>query len=745
MGARHSGIGIDRRTLLIGGGAGVGLIAAWALWPRELVDAPPVREGETAFGAWIRLGEDGRLTVAVPVIEHGQGVFTTLAQVVADELGADWRTVGVEPATIGSAHANRLAAVELFGGADARVPLLPAIRGERLARLMLTGGSTSLRQFELPLREAAAAVRVLLCKAAARRWSIDWRQCSTREGFVMAGERRARFGELATAAANETAPDTPVLRNDDQDRLAGTAVTRLDTPAKLDGSANFVGDVRLPNMLFAAIRQGPLGDTQLIEVDRAAAERVPGAVKVVTNDRWVAALATDGWAARKALDATRPRFRTEWSLTDEGIDTALRAALDEPGVRIGSVGDPDDMLSGSRLVRAHYQAAPGLHAAIEPTGATATFEDGRLRLWLATLAPAAARAAAARVLGIGEDAVTVVPVQVGGSFGAGLDTLVAEQAGLLAREAGRPVQLSWSRGEDCIRDRFRPPAMARMTARVDGDGRLTAWHAAVAAPMLGREMAERLMAGEAVADLSLALPGAGGDRAAVAGAEPPYGVPHWAVDHHPATIGAPVGHLRGGAHGYTTFFAESFIDELARRVEFDASYFRIRMLGQQARLANCLNTVASLGGWQGGVMGSGQGIACHQFRGSNIAVLAEAGVEGDRVRCTRLVAAVDCGRMVHPDIVLQLIEGGLVFGMAQALGCATPYEGGLAQARSFADLGLPMIDDIPDITVELIRSEAEPGGVSELAVPPVAPAIANAVAAATGQRLRRLPLDPARP
>ncbi|WP_315760540.1 molybdopterin cofactor-binding domain-containing protein [Sphingomonas sp. Y38-1Y] len=736
---------MSRRTLLAGGGAGLGLIVAWGLWPRQFAIPAPARADEHGFGAWLRIAEDGRLTVAIPVAEHGQGVFTTLAQVVADELGADWRTVGVEPAPVGPAYANPLAAAELFGGIDARVPTIPALAGEQGARRMLTGGSSSLRQFEVPLREAAAAARTMLIETAAGRWGIVATQCAVREGFVVAGDRRARFGELAAEAAGRSLPERPVLRSDEENRLTGTAVTRLDTPAKLDGSANFAGDVRLPGMLFAAIRQGPLGDTRLLSADVRAADAVPGVVKIVTTERWVAALATDSFAARRALDATRPRFETRDPVSDERIDAALSAALAEPGGRVAGAGEIDAMLTGRRLFRAHYAAAPGIHASLEPTAATALFEDGRLRLWIGTLAPAAARAAAARALGIGEDAVTVIPMQAGGSFGAGLETLVAEQAAWLARAAGRPVQLSYSRGEDVIRDRFRPPARAAMTARMERDGRVIAWHAAIAAPSVGRELAGRLMTGETIADLSLALPARPGDAAAVAGAEPPYGIANWGVDHHAAGIGTPVGHLRGGAHGYTCFFAESFVDELARRAEFDASYFRIRMLGQQPRLANCLNTVASIGGWQGGMMGSGQGIAAHAFRGSYIAVLAEAALEGDRVRCSRLVAAVDCGRVVHPDIVLQLVEGGLVFGLAQALGCATRYKDGVAEARTLADLRLPMIDDLPDITVELIRSEAEPGGVSELAVPPVAPAIANAVAAASGLRLRRLPLDPANP
>ncbi|TKD52940.1 molybdopterin cofactor-binding domain-containing protein [Sphingomonas baiyangensis] len=736
--------GISRRGLLVTGGAGIGLVVAWALWPRRWHGALPLGEREHGFGAWLKIGEDGRVIVAMPVVEHGQGAFTALAQIAADELGADWRTVGVEVAPPSPLYANRLAAEELLGDAARRLPLPAEAAGARAMRLMLTGGSSSVRQFEPLLREAAAEARVRLCMAAARDWGVDWRSCTTGDGFVTAGERRERFGVLAAAAAGETPPDAVALRNDDGARLAGMPVPRLDTPAKVDGSANFAGDIRLPGMVFAAIRQGPLGDTRLVAANRAAADAVPGMRQVVATDRWIAAIATNGWAAERGLDALAPRFETRGAPSDVSVAAALDAAFDRAGGRMHEAGDVAGAFAAPRIVTAGYRVAPGLHAAIELPAATAAFADGRLRLWLATLAPASARAAAARVLGIGEERVTVIAMQLGGSFGAGLDTLVAEQAALLAQATGRPVQLSWSRAEDIIRARPRPPAAARMRARLDRNGRLTSWHARIATPPLGHELAGRLLAGDAFAAASLALPGSG-DAAAVAGAVPPYAIGSVAVDHHAADIGFAAGHLRGGAHGASAFFTESFIDELARLVSVEPNYFRIQMLGQNARLANCLNTVASLGGWQGGVLGSGQGIACHAMRGSHIAILAEARIEGGRVRCDRLVAAVDCGRVLHPDLVLQQIEGGLIFGLAQATGCTTPLKEGLAERRRLADLRLPMLSDIPDITVEIIRSEAEPGGVGEIAVPPVAPAIANAVMAASGLRLRRLPLDPANP
>jgi isoquinoline 1-oxidoreductase beta subunit len=284
-----------------------------------------------------------------------------------------------------------------------------------------------------------------------------------------------------------------------------------------------------------------------------------------------------------------------------------------------------------------------------------------------------------------------------------------------------------------------------MSARLDANGRILGWQAKIAAPRTGRELADRLAGGDATRAAEWLLAG-GGDAYAVAGAEPFYAIPNYAIDHHPADIGVPTGHWRSGAHSYIAFFTECFIDELAHVAGTEALSFRIAMLGQHTRLARCLSTAASLGGWGGGVAGSGQGIACHSFRGSHVAVLAEAHLdEAQRPVVDRLVAAVDCGRMVNPDVVQQQIEGGLIFGVAHALGAATGFTRNLADVRRLSDLNLPTLGSAPDVLVELIASEADPGGVSELAVPPVAPAIANALMAATGSRSRTLPLSMAAP
>ena len=733
--------GLDRRTLLIGGGAGLGLVVAWAVWPRTYLPNLPAAAGETVFGAWLKIGTDGHVTVAVPQAELGQGVFTAFPQIVADELGADWRSVGVEAAPLNPLYANPLGAATLFevalGGLSDQLQRTHAAR----TALVLTGGSSSIRNFEDQLRHAGAAARVMLCKVAAQRWGTDWQACETAAGMVVHGNQKLPFGPLAAEAADQDVPTTlPLRASGGAGRLVGQTVPRLDVPSKVDGSVDFAADVRLPDMVYASIRQGPVGDTKLVSVDEAAANKVRGMRAVVRTDNWVATVANNWWAADSALNAMKPRFKTPAEVINgDSIEAALTAALEGDGDRIASAGDLAGAFHGAKVISAEYRVGVALHAPIEPMTCTAAYAGGRLSLWLPTQAPGLARAAAARAIGISEEYVTVHSMMAGGSFGAKLEHRVAEQAAVIAQRIGRPVQLTWSRTEDFRHDCYRPAAAARMTGRLGGTGGIAGWLAKIAAPPTGRQLARRLLGDDLVVSASLALPGSS-DPSAVAGATPFYAIPNYAVDHHSADIGLMTGHWRSDAHSYTAFFTESFIDELAHAAGTEALSFRMAMLGNQPRLARCLQTVARIGAWNGGGEGSGQGIACHSFRGSHIAVLAEAGLSGRKIKVSRLVAAVDCGRVINPDLVLQQIEGGLIFGLAAAIGCSTDFTENVADVETIGELALPTLADMPDISVELIPSGSDPGGVGELGVPAVAPAIANALQSASGVRFRRLPL-----
>lgn len=737
----------SRRQLLVGGGVGAGLIVAWGLWPRSYAPNLIANAQETVINGYLKIAESGVVTVVVPQAETGQGVYTALPQILADELGADWRTIAVEPAPINPIYANLVLAEQSVAGHGPGVLEAPIRWSARefatRESLMLTMGSTSIRAFEQPFRDAGAAARVLLCKAAARRWEADWQACDTADGFVMRGDEKLRFGALAAEAADYKLPDPLPFREGTENRLTGQKLPRLDVPAKLDGSANFAGDVRLPDMVYAAIRQGPIGHRGFQGYDRKGADAVTGVLAVVTTPAWVAAVATNWWAANKALDEMRPRFAVPAdAISTEAIADRLVTALDGDGRRIASQGDLGAAFRSQQVHVADYSAGLAVHAPMETLTATAAIRRGKLELWIPTLAPTTTRAAAARALDMAEADVVIHPMLVGGSFGRALENEAAGQAAILAARMKRPVQLVWSRAEDIRHDLFRPPAFARMSAQMMGPGRVQGWLAKIATPSTALEQSRRMFAGNS--GVRGLIPDADeADSAAVAGALPPYAIPAWAVDHHPVEIGVPTGHWRGGAHSYTAFFTESFADELARAAGVEPLGFRMQMMGDNIRLARCLSSAAALGGWEGGTVGTGQGIACHSMAGSHVALVAEAHLDtSQKVIVDRLTAVVDCGRVINPDLVRQQIEGGLLYGVAAATGAPITIEGGLVQEVNFRQLDMPVLANAPDIRVEIVRSNEAPGGVSEIAVPPVAPAIANAIAAASGIRLRSLPLRP---
>jgi isoquinoline 1-oxidoreductase beta subunit len=724
---------IDRRTLLIGGGVGVGLLIAWEFWPRAYAPNVATAPGETLLGAFLKIDTAGRITAIVPQAETGQGIWTALPQALADELGADWRQVAVEPAPINPLYANRLIAGDY--GAEHVPHFLRGIGGwaarEWATRhaLMITAGSTSVRAFEQPFREAGAFARALLCMAAGKRLGADWQACDTEAGFVVRGDDRFRFGELAAEAAGFKPPAKPPLRKPGEGNISGKSMARLDLPAKIDGGARFAGDVRLPNMVFASVRHGPLGDTRLASQDMAAADKVWGVSGIVRGDGWVAALANNWWAADHALDKLHPRFATSGALPDSAaVARALDAALGGTGKAIATIGKPDDLLSGPGLIETVYDVPMQAHATIEPLVATVRMNGDRLEVWMPTQAPGLSRAAIAAATGIGN--ITLYPMLVGGGFGRKLENDAAIQAATLAIQAKRPVQLMWSRGEEMRRGRHGPPAKAKLTARLGAQGQIAAWRTRIAAPA---------NLGEAVGRLVGSHGGAGAEGAAVDGALPPYAIPALAIEHSPAEIGIETGVWRAAAHSYTAFFTEGFVDELAMVAGQDALAFRIGLLAQAPRLARCLSQAAAAGGWSGQDQ-SGEGLACHSAFGSHIALYAEVTNEGGKIRVTRMVAAVDAGRLINPNLVRQQIESGLIWGLAAALGDRVTFSGGLPDQNNFDALALPRLKDAPEIHIELIASNEAPGGVSELAVPVAAPAIANAVFSATGKRLRGLPL-----
>ena len=701
--------GVSRRTLLVGGGAGVGLIIAFLAWPRREGSPLRPRPNERVFGPFLRIATEGRVTLAVPQVETGQGIWTGLAQIAADELGAAWEMMAVEPAPHGLAYANRL------------------IEHEYVVTTRITAGASSIRAFEQPLREAAAAARTMLCEAAADRWGVNAAECDAEGGFVLHEGKRLGFGEIAVAAAALAPPDRPQLRANGTGKVAGEPLPRLDLPAKSDGSLRFASDVRLPRMIFASIRMAPpLG--RMTGFSREAAKRQQGLIDLVVREQWIAALSHSWWAADRALARAAPKF-----VGPAGADIGRRLAeLLEMGEadRILERGDYEAATSGSTPLAATYSVAPAPHRPLEAPAAVARFSGERLEVWAGTQLPDLARAAAAKAAGISEDSVTLYPMPVGDGSGSAFSLDAIGIAVELARHANRPVNLAFPPATAINQDAVRPPMLARLAALPAPDGTLRSWSARIVG-MAGLESEIARAEGK---DLPKFKP---------KGADPPYGIPATRIDAIDAGLPIRTGYLRGGEQAMLTFATESFVDEMARKLGAEPLAFRVGMLGGAPRLAQAIMTAAKIGGWDGGGQGSNLGLACASIFGSHIGLMAEATIGADqRVKVSRLVAAVDAGRIVNPGLVRQQIEGGLLAAIALAIVPTPEFVANMPRAVPMRGLGFERLSEVPKVEVELIQSEERPGGISGLGLAALAPAVANAIAAGTGRRLRNLPFDP---
>ena len=738
-----------RRFLLTAGVVGGGLLIGYGLFKeRELLGDPgvlPTEGDQVALNAWLKIDAAGRVTVAVPRAEMGQGVYTALPMLVAEELGAAWRDVRAEQAPVDKVYGNIAVLTDA-------APLDPHDQGfvattvrwslSRVARVLgvqVTGGSTSVRDAWLPMRTAGAAARDMLTRAAAARLDVPPGELEVRDGRVMhaASGRALAFGALVGEAAALAPPDRIVFRDPAERRLLGRPVARTDVPAKVDGSAHFGADVRHAGTVYAAIRIAPVFGGRLGSFDRAALEARPGVIGVVPLDDALVVVGRTWWHAEQALAANRVEFSAG---PGAGVATAdlfarYAEAIDaDDGFAYEDQGDAREALRGADVLRAEYRAPMLAHACMEPMNCSVRLGDGTADIWCGNQAPDLLRLIAADMLDLPPERVRLHTPFLGGGFGRRAEPDFMRYAIAIAQAVpDQTVQLVYSREQDLQHDTYRPPVLSRFAARLDGDGRIAAWHNHIAGPSVSQATIAR-----AFPDLPLGGP----DKTSAEGAAHlPYAVPARRVEHSKVDIPAPVGFWRSVGHSYNAFFTECFVDELAAAAATDPFAFRLAHLRGRPRESRVLTLLEAASDWGSAPpAGRARGLALHESFHSIVGQVAEVSIEDGHVRVHRVVCVIDCGQVVNPDIVIAQMESGIVFGLTAALYGDTRLQDGRVQQWNFPDYRMVTMKEMPQIETHVIESGAEPGGVGEPGTPPIAPAVVNAASRLLGRRIRTLPL-----
>ncbi|MFO1379573.1 MAG: xanthine dehydrogenase family protein molybdopterin-binding subunit [Chitinivorax sp.] len=706
---------------------------------------------EAQLNAWIRIARDGKVFLAMPRSEMGQGIHTALPLLVAEELGCRLDDIVLEDAPIDGEFANLTAA-------SLMLPFRPDDKGvivsmgrwttdtvARTLKLIMTGGSTSVRDAWLPMRSAGATARELLKAAAAKQWGVAVDSLRVEDGKVIAADgRSAGFGELLDIAVTLTPPDKVALKQPGQFKLLGKPVPRKDLPPKVQGKAVYGIDVKLPNMLIATLRMNPELGGKVGSFDASAAAKAAGVHKVVElpalngATAGVAVIADSYWQAKQAVDSIDIKWQSGplASIDNHAIYAYLQQELAQSsGFAYHKAGDSKrEPADGDRVLRATFRAPLLAHATMEPMNTTALVTDDGVEVWSPTQMQGFAAKVAASVAGVSGSKVKLHTTLLGGGFGRRLDVDFIAQAVFLAKQMpGRPVKLIWSRQEDTCHDFYRPAAVAEYSAHLDSRGRLQYLALKSASPSIGHQQMNRL-----------GLPGVGPDKTMVEGGyDLPYQVPNMRFAGVLADIGVPVGYWRSVGHSFQAFFLEAWIDELAHAAGRDSAEFRLALLQDQPRHRAVLQLALDKAnyGKQPLPAGHAHGIALAEAFGSIVAQVAEVSLNADKsIRVHRVVCAIDCGLVVQPDTVAQQIEGGVVFGLSAALYGDIDIKHGQVQQSSFSDYRLVKMAEAPKVETHIVASAEAPGGVGEPGVPPVAPALANALFKLTGQRLRSLPL-----
>jgi isoquinoline 1-oxidoreductase subunit beta len=710
---------ISRRAFLARSGAAAGgLVIGFYLAPHARAagaqdSAPASRAELPAPNAYLRIGADDSVTVLLKHSEMGQGVATSLAMVLAEELGCDWSKVRSE-------HA----------------PAAPAYFHTQFHSQM-TGGSTSTWESFDQMRNAGAAAREMLVAAAAARWGVPASECKVEDGVVTHAKGKARYGELAAEAMKLPVPAKPALKAPESWKLIGRPTHRLDSPAKVTGAAEFGIDVRRPGMLVAVVARPPVFGATLRGFKGEKAKAVPGVVDAIQIPSGVAVLADNFWAAqlgRAALELDWDAGEFAKHATSAQL-ASYQALAKTPGMVAAKNGDVDAALAkAGKVIEADYDVPYLSHATMEPMNATAEVRADACEVWTGTQLQTADQAAAAKIAGLRPEQVTIHTTFLGGGFGrrANPKSDFVSEAVHLAKATKRPVKVVWTREDDTRGGWYRPMWVSRMRAALDDAGKVAAWaHTIVGQSILGGTPFASMIKN-------------GIDDTSVEGAaDSPYlaAIPNHRVDLHSPTHPVPVLWWRSVGHSHTAFVVETFLDELAHAAGQDPVAFRLSLLPEGSRARTVLEAAAEAFGWGKPLpAGRAAGIAVHESFKSFVCHAAEVSIEGGAIRVHRVTSAIDCGPVVNPDGIEAQLQSGVVFGLSAALHGEITFKDGRVQQSNFHDYPLVRMLEMPRVDVRIVKSDQEMGGVGEPGVPPIAPAVANALFVLTKKRQRRLPL-----
>ncbi len=717
--------GLSRRAFLkLGAAAGGGLLLAFPLATSAQGDGAARRsvvggdgneapqDGMFEPNAFIQIDRAGKVTLVIPKVEMGQGVYTSIPMLIAEEL-----EVPLDSVTIDHAPPNE----KLFGD--------PLLGGQ------LTGGSTSIRYAWEPMRRAGATARVMLIGAAAQQWQVDPSSCHAANGEVVHADsgRRAGYGQLVDAAAQLPVPQNVALKQPQDFRLIGKPTKRLDSPEKVDGSALFGLDVRVPGMVYAAIVNCPVFGGTLASVDDTHAKKIPGVTQVVKIDNAVAVIGAHTWAAKRGAAALVIKWNegAGADLSMQQIVADLAAAAQRDGAVARKDGDVAQAFGAAKTrVDAVYQQPFLAHATMEPINCTGQVRADGCDIWVGTQVPTRAIDAAVAITGLKPEQVTLHNHLLGGGFGRRLEVDAISQALKVGKQVGVPVKVVWTREEDIQHDMYRPYYYDRISAGLDANGKPVAWqHRIVGSSILARFAPPAFKNGVDPDAVEVAI-------------DLPYDLPNQLVDYvreEPRTV--PTAFWRGVGPTRGTFVVESFIDELAVAAKTDPVNYRRNLLGKSPRALNVLDVATRAAGW-GPPMpkGQGRGVSVMNAFGSYFSMVADVSVENGEVRVNRVVCAVDCGMAVNPGTIEAQVQGGVIFGITAALYGEITIARGRVEQSNFTDYRILRIDQTPQIDVHIVKSAEAPGGIGEPGTAALAPALANAIYAATGKRLRRLPV-----